>query len=143
MRTLSVIVLSLVMSLNMAVAAPQETAPAVAVYVKQLNDLHAQYSDFLTRVAEVDRGNRTQVRGLLEQHLALLRLVHRLSEESAQTASTMSATSEIRLLLVSQVGDAMSYTLTAGANYLTTGDRVFLALLRDGDLLVTTTRKGL
>ena len=140
MRTVLVAVVAFTIC-SVPAFARQETA--VLVYAKQLNDLSVQYSSFVKRVAQVDRSNAAQVRGLMDEQLALLQLVHRLSEAAAKSSIDAPAASEVRLLLISQASEAISFTLGSAANYLTTGDRIFLALLREGDALVNATRKGL
>jgi hypothetical protein len=113
------------------------------VFGEQLLDLHRKVKTLLDQAEQP--GRTQEAEALAEEVLATTSLVHRLSEEALKANLDVlhAGHSDRSLLLVSQASDALSFTLLALHNFIDTGDRLFLSLARDGEVLARSAEKGL
>lgn len=106
-----------------------QASPSASVYRSQYGDLKSKAVSLLDRATE-SRGN---ARALHEEQLALLKLVHRLEEQTMadnRERTGRSQPSDKGLLLVGQACNALDFILAATDNYIDSGDRSFLQLAR-------------
>jgi hypothetical protein len=83
---------------------------------------------------------------IIEELLALQRLVHRLGEQAAETnldGRHQGRAQDKRLLLVSQGCEGLSFVIAALQNFMYTNDQVFMGFARDGNNVVASIRKVL
>jgi hypothetical protein len=114
------------------------------VFGEQLLDLHRKVKTLLDRAEQP--GRTQEAEALAEEVLATTSLVHRLSEEAMKANLDVlhgGIHSDRSLLLVSQASEALNFTLLALHNFINTGDRLFLSLARDGEVLARSAEKGL
>jgi hypothetical protein len=144
---LSVLVI-VIMVLLFTQTSHAQNSGATNVYRTQFVEMRGKVRSIFERVERELRGEpdyKARV-SLKEEMLALTKLIHRLDEEALRTdteSMERGRRSNKTLLLVSQGCRAMDFVLNALDNYITTEDRSFLSLARDGDSLITSVEKML
>jgi hypothetical protein len=108
-----------------------QASPSLRVYRSQYAELKSKAVSLLDRATE----SRSNARALREEQLALLKLVHRLEEQTMADngeRTGRSQPSDKGLLLVWQACNALDFVLAATDNYIDSGDGSFLQLARQG-----------
>ena len=129
---------TMVLALDQSILA--QNAGATKVYKTQFIELRAKVKSVSDRI-EQQRTGSTDLRGEI---LALTKLIHRLQEEAMDSdieSIKRGREPETTLLLVSQGCIALDFVLTALSNYMDTGDRAFIGLVKDGDVLIKSIEK--
>jgi hypothetical protein len=116
-----------------------EEVGAAKVYIAQFVELHTKVEQIMKNITQVK--NKQDLR---EEMFALVKIIHRLDEESARTNLDMlkrGQASDKKLLLVSQGCEALEFVTSALDNFLDTGDRAFLGFAKNGNNLVNSVKK--
>jgi len=149
MRKITAVALvPVVIALYLTQTAYAQGSGATNVYRTQFFEMHAKVKTIFERAGRQGRSepNHKARVSLREEILALTKLIHRLEEEAARAdleGMERGRNSNKSLLLVAQGCKAMDFVLNALDNYITTDDRSFLSLARDGDSLIKSIEKML
>ena len=121
------------LGLNTATGQPSASA---RVYQSRYRELKSKAIDLMERA----RGCQEKGPALLQEALAITKLVHRLQEEATREANER-APRDKSLLLVSQACEALDFTLLVVDSFIDTHDRSFLQLARQGVSLMDSTEQ--
>ena len=125
--------LAVILSLSRPILA--QNAGAAKVYKTQFIELRARTKSIFDRIEQ----RKESLNDLREEILPLTKLIHRLDEEAIGSdleSTKRGGEQQKTLLLVAQGCIALDFILSALSNFIDTGDRAFIGLAKDGDVLV-------